>query len=80
MAECPSSSPRSNIHFATSATYRDGRVPEDTEARPKLRETVRRCPICAVLPRLLYTMLDTQRGKTVRLYQCQCDKRICWDD
>lgn len=38
-----------------------------------------RCPTCAALPRLTQSILDPRKGRTVRLYQCQCGERV-WDD
>lgn len=38
-----------------------------------------RCPACAAFPRLTQSVLDTRKGKTVRLYQCQCGE-LMWDD
>lgn len=38
-----------------------------------------RCPTCAAFPRLLHSMLDPRRGKTVRLYECRCGERV-WDE
>jgi hypothetical protein len=38
-----------------------------------------RCPNCAALPHLVTNMLDTHRGKNVRLYRCDCGQRI-WDE
>jgi hypothetical protein len=38
-----------------------------------------RCPTCAALPRLTQSILDPRKGRTVRLYQCQCGERM-WDD
>lgn len=38
-----------------------------------------RCPSCAAFPQFKHSMLDSTRGKTVRLYECRCGERI-WDD
>jgi formate dehydrogenase maturation protein FdhE len=46
---------------------------------PRKQDAQRRCPVCAALPRLAQTMLDSRKGKTVRLFQCQCGETI-WDD
>jgi formate dehydrogenase maturation protein FdhE len=37
------------------------------------------CPICASIPNLIVSMLDTCKGRTVRLYECQCGE-VIWDD
>ncbi|TWA92555.1 hypothetical protein FBZ96_11025 [Bradyrhizobium stylosanthis] len=47
--------------------------------RPEVQGKAPKCPSCAALPRLAYTMLDPIRGRTVRLYQCLCGERI-WED
>ena len=60
----------------------EGLVIEQKQAEPvgeSRQATRRRCPTCAAFPRLARSMLDTGRGKTVRLYECQCGERI-WDD
>jgi hypothetical protein len=56
-------------------------VPDDKQETPKLetQEIPRRCPACGAFPRLTHQFLDAKRGKTIRLYQCQCGERI-WDD
>jgi hypothetical protein len=39
-----------------------------------------RCPTCAAFPRLTNAFLDPNRGKSIRLYECeQCGERI-WED
>jgi hypothetical protein len=48
-------------------------------AKIQIRAENRRCVSCAAFARLLYTMLDSRTGKSVRLYQCQCGERI-WDE
>jgi hypothetical protein len=45
----------------------------------RAQDTQRRCPVCAAFPRLAQTMLDSRKGKMVRLFQRQCGKSI-WDD
>jgi hypothetical protein len=37
------------------------------------------CPTCALQPRLLIAILDSRKGKTVRVFECQCGE-IVWDD
>jgi len=37
------------------------------------------CPRCAAPPRLVITMLDPQKGKTVRVFECRCGKTISRD-
>jgi hypothetical protein len=40
----------------------------------------RRCPHCAALSRLTHSLLDSQNGYTVHVYQCiACGKRV-WDE
>lgn len=54
---------------------------EETKAELPKQQTQDgpRCPTCAAFPRLAQSILDTRKGKTVRLYQCKCGERI-WDD
>lgn len=54
---------------------------KDETQFPKTQTQARspRCPACAALPRLVYTMQDGGSGRTIRFYQCQCGERI-WDD
>lgn len=60
--------------FRYVTTHHQDQLPQQTteDQRPS-------CPVCAAFPRLAQSLLDTQKGKTVRLYQCQCGERI-WDD
>jgi hypothetical protein len=37
------------------------------------------CPKCASQPRLLIAVLDSRKGKTVRVFECRCGELI-WDD
>jgi hypothetical protein len=38
------------------------------------------CPTCASSqPRLLIAILDSRKGKTVRVFECQCGE-VVWDD
>jgi formate dehydrogenase maturation protein FdhE len=37
------------------------------------------CPTCASNPDLIISMLDTCKGRTVRLFECQCGE-VIWDD
>ena len=40
----------------------------------------RRCPHCTALSRLTHSLLDSQHGKMIHVYQCvACGKRI-WDE
>jgi Zn ribbon nucleic-acid-binding protein len=40
----------------------------------------RRCPHCAASSRLTHSLLDSQNGNTVHVFQCiACGKRI-WDE
>jgi len=55
---------------------------EDNDQQPRRQQTQDyglRCPSCGTFPRLLHSMLDIRKDKTVRLYQCRCGERI-WDD
>jgi len=45
--------------------------PEDQDCGP-------RCAACAGFPRLTHTFLEPNKGRTIRLYQCECGERI-WD-
>lgn len=44
-----------------------------------MQDTRRRCPACTAFVRLSHAFLDTTKGKSVRLYECQCGERI-WED
>lgn len=37
------------------------------------------CPACAVEPERVIIILDTRKGKPVRLFKCDCGELI-WDD
>ncbi len=37
------------------------------------------CPTCASRPRLIISILDSRKGKTVRIFECRCGE-IVWDD
>jgi hypothetical protein len=37
------------------------------------------CPTCASRPRLRIAILDSRKGRTVRLFECRCGE-IVWDD
>jgi formate dehydrogenase maturation protein FdhE len=37
------------------------------------------CPTCASQPRLRIAILDSRKGKTVRVFECRCGE-IIWDD
>jgi len=45
--------------------------PEDQDRGP-------RCAACAAFPRLTLTFLEPSKGRTIRLYQCECGERV-WD-
>jgi hypothetical protein len=45
----------------------------------RTQDRQRHCPVCAAVPRLAQTMLDSRKGETVRLLLCQCGERV-WDD
>jgi hypothetical protein len=38
-----------------------------------------KCIRCGHRPTIVQIMLDPRRGKTFRIYECQCGERI-WDD
>jgi DNA-directed RNA polymerase subunit RPC12/RpoP len=51
-----------------------------TPIEPQMKHRQRRCPRCTVSYRLTYSILDSRRGRTVRLYQCaDCGARL-WED
>lgn len=52
---------------------------EDQLPEPEMQDTRRRCPACTAFVRLSHTFLDTNKGKSVHLYECQCGERI-WED
>jgi len=54
---------------------------EGKDQLPKQQEQDghRLCPKCGELLLYARTLLDPLKGKTVRLFECQCGKRI-WDD
>ncbi len=35
----------------------------------------RRCPRCSAEPRLIGTMLDSNKGRTIRMFRCQCGEQ-----
>jgi formate dehydrogenase maturation protein FdhE len=37
------------------------------------------CPACASAPTRPVVILDTRKGKTIRMFECQCGE-IVWDD
>jgi len=37
------------------------------------------CPTCTLRPRLIISILDTRKGRTVRMFECRCGE-IVWDD
>jgi formate dehydrogenase maturation protein FdhE len=37
------------------------------------------CPACASTPHLVVSILDTRKGRMVRLFECKCGEMI-WDD
>jgi hypothetical protein len=38
----------------------------------------RRCSHCDTQPKLVYQMLDSRSGKTIRMFECKCGERS-WD-
>jgi formate dehydrogenase maturation protein FdhE len=55
----------------------------DSERRSdnKVREDERMlfCPACASTPNLVISILDSRKGRTVRLFECGCGE-IIWDE
>ena len=49
----------------------------DNEARDD--DFVAFCPTCASRPRLVIAILDSSKGKMVRMFECQCGE-IVWDE
>src|SRR6516165_4699179 len=37
------------------------------------------CPTCASRPCLMISILDSHKGRTVRIFECRCGE-IVWDD
>jgi hypothetical protein len=37
------------------------------------------CPRCAVQPQFVIVLLDSCKGRTVRMFRCECGE-IVWDD
>jgi hypothetical protein len=37
------------------------------------------CPRCAIRPLLVMVMLDSCKGKTIRVFRCRCGELV-WDD
>jgi len=54
-----------------SERHSDSRVNKD--------ERIIFCPSCASNPDLIVSILDTLKGRTVRLFECSCGELI-WDD
>jgi len=52
---------------------------EEQLPEQKAQGTRRRCPTCAAFVRLPQAILDTRKGKTIRLFECHCGERI-WVD
>jgi formate dehydrogenase maturation protein FdhE len=75
--------PGTNGHFGACVAL-GSVVTEDNERLPKQQTQAQQdrrpiCPACAAVPRLINAFLDPARGKSVRLFECQCGERI-WDD
>ena len=51
----------------------------DYEALP-IESATRRCPRCTASFRLTRSILDSQRGNTVHLFQCVACGECLWDD
>jgi len=56
---------------ANSERHSDRRVQKD--------ERTVFCQTCASTPHLVVSILDTRKGRTVRLFECKCGEMI-WDD
>ena len=74
----------STVEFCGEASFKRAASCEVTDNKAqslpqRTQETQRRCPVCAALPRVAQTMLDSRQGKIVRLFHCQCGEYI-WDD
>jgi formate dehydrogenase maturation protein FdhE len=58
----------------------ESRDPDKRSAYPaRDNERLMSCPACASVPTRAIIILDTRKGKTVRLFRCQCGELI-WDD
>ena len=51
-----------------------------TLVEPQVKHRQLRCPKCAACSRLTHSILDSRRGKTVRLYRCAGCGECLWDD
>jgi hypothetical protein len=40
----------------------------------------RRCTRCGAQPQLIRTMLDSVKGRTIRMFKCDCGERIWASD
>ena len=51
----------------------------DKMARQEAKEEDRRCVRCGAEPNLVRKILDTRKGRAVRMFECRCGK-VSWDD
>jgi hypothetical protein len=51
----------------------------DKMARQAAKEEDRSCVRCGAEPNLIRKLLDTRKGRTVRMFECRCGK-VSWDD
>ncbi len=56
---------------------RDAEKRRDHPARDKDRALS--CPACAAAPTGIVVIVDTRKGKTIRLFECRCGELV-WDD
>jgi formate dehydrogenase maturation protein FdhE len=50
-----------------------------SDSRAQKKERIIFCPTCASTPDLVVSILDTRKGRMVRLLECKCGEMI-WDD
>ena len=50
-----------------------------SDRRVQKQERIIFCPTCASAPGLVVSILDTHKGRMVRLFECKCGEMI-WDD
>jgi formate dehydrogenase maturation protein FdhE len=50
-----------------------------SDRRVQKQERIIFCSACASTPNLVVSILDTSKGRMVRLFECKCGEMI-WDD
>ena len=55
----------------------DSERQSDRKVQKEERTTI--CPACASTPDLIVSILDSRKGRVVRLFECKCGEMI-WDD